>query len=204
MGGESSGHPEGAAAGLPGGGVGYMVLLVMFKTSVDRSPPRHDAPPAGYSHQASAYRHVVNDMKPLGRVVAVVLRRDARWLICQRPGAKRYGGMWEFPGGKLHDGETLAAAAARELREELGLNVSNVNEAPLFSHLDDGSGYLIEFVAASAEGEPELHEHTVTRRSFSSMMRQRERPINVGRCGSVPFLAIVHTLSALRRCVLLL
>jgi mutator protein MutT len=100
-----------------------------------------------------------NEKTARGVVVAVALSRNGRYLICQRAARKRYRGLWEFPGGKLHDGESLRDCAARELREELGLRVSAVEEAPLFRHLDDGSGYLIEFVAASADGEPELREH---------------------------------------------
>lgn len=54
---------------------------------------------------------------------AVILRPDGRVLLAQRPSGKPYEGYWEFPGGKLEPGEGPAQALARELREELGLDV---------------------------------------------------------------------------------
>ncbi len=63
----------------------------------------------------------------MGRIVrvaaAVILRRDGRVLLAQRPPGKPYEGYWEFPGGKLEPGETPAHALARELHEELGIEV---------------------------------------------------------------------------------
>jgi len=51
------------------------------------------------------------------RVAAAVIERGGRLLVCQRPLGKRHGGLWEFPGGKLHEGEDLLAATTRELSE---------------------------------------------------------------------------------------
>jgi mutator protein MutT len=93
------------------------------------------------------------------RVVAAVIKRDNCLMICQRPAHKRYGGLWEFPGGKLKDGESAAAAVKRELDEELGLAATGFGEV-LFSHPDPGSGLQIEFLEVAAEGEPVLREHT--------------------------------------------
>lgn len=63
-------------------------------------------------------------MSALVRVAAaVVLRPDGRVLLAQRPPGKPYEGYWEFPGGKLEPGETPAHALARELHEELGIDV---------------------------------------------------------------------------------
>jgi 8-oxo-dGTP diphosphatase len=53
--------------------------------------------------------------------VGVVLRDDGAVLLGQRPAGKPYAGWWEFPGGKLEAGESVADALARELHEELGL-----------------------------------------------------------------------------------
>jgi 8-oxo-dGTP diphosphatase len=55
--------------------------------------------------------------------VGVMLREDGAVLIGQRPSGKPYAGWWEFPGGKLEAGEPVADALARELHEELGVDV---------------------------------------------------------------------------------
>ena len=52
-------------------------------------------------------------------VVAAVIERDGRILICQRKRGARHALKWEFPGGKVEPGEGSASALARELREEL-------------------------------------------------------------------------------------
>jgi 8-oxo-dGTP diphosphatase len=54
---------------------------------------------------------------------AVMQRGDGAFLLAQRPAGKVYEGYWEFPGGKVEPGEPLAAALARELHEELGVDV---------------------------------------------------------------------------------
>jgi 8-oxo-dGTP diphosphatase len=54
---------------------------------------------------------------------AVIVARDGRVLLAQRPAGKVYAGYWEFPGGKLEPGETPRHALDRELHEELGLTV---------------------------------------------------------------------------------
>lgn len=65
-------------------------------------------------------------------VAAGVLVDDqGRVLLAQRPAGKHLAGMWEFPGGKLEPGETVAQALARELHEELGIAV--LASAPLVS-----------------------------------------------------------------------
>jgi 8-oxo-dGTP diphosphatase len=56
---------------------------------------------------------------------AVLLRADGSFLLAQRPSGKVYGGYWEFPGGKLEPGEPPAKALARELHEELGLEIAD-------------------------------------------------------------------------------
>ncbi|MGA7328097.1 MAG: NUDIX domain-containing protein, partial [Rhodomicrobium sp.] len=48
---------------------------------------------------------------------------DGRVLLAQRPAHKELGGLWEFPGGKIAEGETPELALIRELKEELGIIV---------------------------------------------------------------------------------
>ena len=92
------------------------------------------------------------------RVFAAVIQRNNRYLIGQRPAHKRHGGLWEFPGGKLEDGETYLDAAQRELAEELGVKVLTIGSR-LFSIADSGSVFLIEFFQTVIEGEPQCLEH---------------------------------------------
>jgi 8-oxo-dGTP diphosphatase len=56
-------------------------------------------------------------------VAAAVIERPGEFLLAQRPAGKPYPGYWEFPGGKIEPGEDARAALARELREELGIEV---------------------------------------------------------------------------------
>ncbi len=68
---------------------------------------------------------------PLVLVVAVALIDiDGRVLLAQRPEGKHLAGLWEFPGGKVHDGETPEAAVVRELHEELAVDITESCLAP--------------------------------------------------------------------------
>jgi 8-oxo-dGTP diphosphatase len=69
--------------------------------------------------------------KPLLLVAACALIDiDGRVLLARRPEGKKMAGLWEFPGGKLNPGETPEAALIRELKEELGIDVSAACLAP--------------------------------------------------------------------------
>ncbi len=69
---------------------------------------------------------------------------EGRVLLCRRPEGKEMGGLWEFPGGKVQDGETPEAAAVRELREELGIDVQTSCLAPFsFASSDSGDFHLL-------------------------------------------------------------
>jgi len=56
---------------------------------------------------------------------------DGRVLIAQRPAGKPLAGLWEFPGGKIEDGEAPEQSLIRELQEELGIVVNEACLAPL-------------------------------------------------------------------------
>ena len=65
-------------------------------------------------------------------VAAVALvDADGRVLIAKRPADKPMAGLWEFPGGKVEQGERPETALLRELKEELGIDVSEACLAPL-------------------------------------------------------------------------
>lgn len=60
------------------------------------------------------------------RVVCVLVMKDGKVLVAQRPPHKSYPGMWEFPGGKVEKGEKDPDAVAREIREELSIGLSGI------------------------------------------------------------------------------
>ena len=57
--------------------------------------------------------------------VGVLIRSDDSFLLTSRPEGKAYAGYWEFPGGKLEAGETVAQALKRELQEEIGITIED-------------------------------------------------------------------------------
>ena len=57
-------------------------------------------------------------------VTAAIIRDKDKILICQRAQDDECGMLWEFPGGKLEDGETLVECICREIKEELNLNIN--------------------------------------------------------------------------------
>lgn len=60
-------------------------------------------------------------------VVCAIIERDGLILAARRKPGLNMAGKWEFPGGKIQDGESPAAALARELREEMGIEVEITN-----------------------------------------------------------------------------
>ena len=93
-------------------------------------------------------------------VVAALIWRDDKFMICQRPARKARGLLWEFVGGKVESGETKEQALIRECKEELNLLISVgdvfmdvVHEYP------DLKVHLTLFDATIAEGEPQKLEH---------------------------------------------
>lgn len=95
-------------------------------------------------------------MKLLFVAAAALLDEDKRVLVQQRPPGKELAGLWEFPGGKTHAGETPEAALVRELSEELGLRVSADALEPLAfaSHAyPDFHLVMLLYACRSWEGE---------------------------------------------------
>lgn len=67
-------------------------------------------------------------------VTAGILRRAEQVLIARRPQDGLLGGLWEFPGGKIQDGETLPDCLRRELQEELGIEVGVGEQLGVYRH----------------------------------------------------------------------
>ena len=95
-------------------------------------------------------------------VAAVIEREDRRLLIGQRRKDDSSPLKWEFPGGKVREGEAAGAALARELREELDVTLTKYVEIGRVRHQYAGSPDELEirFFATKVEGEakPECFE----------------------------------------------
>lgn len=93
-------------------------------------------------------------------VCAVIENTEGRFLACRRPPGKLLGGLWEFPGGKVENGETPEAALIREIREELAIDVA-VHDAlpPVVWHYDYASIRLLPYRCTITRGRPHPHEH---------------------------------------------
>ena len=92
---------------------------------------------------------------------AALVDADGRVLLARRPAGRPLAGLWEFPGGKLAEGETPEAALIRELREELGVDTVESCLAPLSfaSHrYDDFHLLLTLFVCRVWDGVPSPRE----------------------------------------------
>jgi 8-oxo-dGTP diphosphatase len=66
---------------------------------------------------------MANEVQTLIRLVAAVIERDGRYLITQRRATAVLPGLWEFPGGRVENGESDEQALRRELHERLGADV---------------------------------------------------------------------------------
>jgi A/G-specific adenine glycosylase len=71
---------------------------------------------------------------PPYQVVAAVIREGDKVLIDKRRSGSLLGGMWEFPGGKVEKGESLADAIVREISEELGIEITAGKELNAYEH----------------------------------------------------------------------
>ncbi|AMB85970.1 hypothetical protein AWM79_11930 [Pseudomonas agarici] len=94
-------------------------------------------------------------MKPVQVAAAVIRDIDGRILIARRADSQHQGGLWEFPGGKVEEGETVLAALARELREELGIVVITARPLIKVRHDYPDKAVLLDVWEVSAfTGEP--------------------------------------------------
>ncbi len=95
-------------------------------------------------------------------VIAAVIRRENKFLLGRRPDHKRHGGLWEFPGGKMEEGETEVDAVTRELLEEFGVETLSVGKV-VYECRDPGSPFLVRFFDVGIRGKLEPTEHTEVR-----------------------------------------
>lgn len=87
-------------------------------------------------------------------VTAAILQQDQRILLTRRPDGSRHAGLWEFPGGKLDPGESPQQGLAREIREELGIEVE-VGEVfdVVYHRYDWGAVLLLAYHCRLRAGE---------------------------------------------------
>jgi 8-oxo-dGTP diphosphatase len=93
-------------------------------------------------------------MTEMIRVVAAIIERDRRVLICRRPAGKAFAGKWEFPGGKMRPSETPRQALERELREELGVaaRIGNVIQTVRHHYAEMNAAVQVVFLSGAVEG----------------------------------------------------
>ena len=103
-------------------------------------------------------------MKKIIKVTAAILEKDGRIIIAQRKSSDHLSGKWEFPGGKIESGETPEECLARELKEELDIDVaigeflgSNVH------HYDHISIELMAYRASWVSGAITMNDHNAYR-----------------------------------------
>jgi len=90
-------------------------------------------------------------------VAVGILRKNGKILICQRKKGGRYELKWEFPGGKLENGETTEQCLRRELREELTIEIHSIERIQIqVAYYDDGGMFNVAYCFLSGfEGEPQ-------------------------------------------------
>jgi 8-oxo-dGTP diphosphatase len=92
-------------------------------------------------------------------VVGVLMQPNGDVLLGQRPGGKPYAGYWEFPGGKVEQGESLLAALQREFLEELGITVDAADPWCVIEHVYEHAHVRLHFFISRAwRGEPQSLE----------------------------------------------
>ena len=98
--------------------------------------------------------------EPLVDVTAAIIGGpDGRILVCSRPAGKHMAGKWEFPGGKIEPGETPEACIRREIREELGMEISVGPVLTVMEH-DYGVKYVrVTFFLAVSDDIPAAKDH---------------------------------------------
>lgn len=101
-------------------------------------------------------------MSPVHVAVGVILDSERNILITRRDPDSHQGGLWEFPGGKVEEGESLGSALARELWEELGIEIGGSSALLEVRHdygdkavfLDVHVVWEFRGTASSREGQP--------------------------------------------------
>jgi 8-oxo-dGTP diphosphatase len=98
-------------------------------------------------------------VSPVHVAVGILINRAGKVLITRRPDHVHQGGLWEFPGGKVEDGELIAAALSRELHEELGITVQAAEPWLQIRHAYPDKRVLLDVWRVTAwQGDPQGRE----------------------------------------------
>jgi len=112
-------------------------------------------------------------------VAAALIDPTGRVLLQKRAPGRAMAGLWEFPGGKVEEGETPEAALVRELQEELGLHVDAAGLAPAcFASAPHGQSHLVLllYLCRAWTGEPRPLDATAIQWLRPAEMRADEMP----------------------------
>jgi 8-oxo-dGTP diphosphatase len=108
-------------------------------------------------------------------VAGILLRDDDHVLIAERTGDSPFAGLWEFPGGKIVEGERLDEALARELREELGVSIREWSHLQRLDHRYDDRHVRIDFyIVSDWIGSPQGLDGQALRWVHATRMRAEE------------------------------
>ncbi len=92
--------------------------------------------------------------------VVAIIRRDGKFLLQKRPSTGLLAGLWEFPGGKKKAGESLKAALAREIREELVAEVKQAKFFMIVKHAYTQFEVMLHAYECTLKGEPTLKRNS--------------------------------------------
>lgn len=94
--------------------------------------------------------------KTIIQVAAGLIKKDYRYLITKRPAGVHLGGFWEFPGGKREAGESLEECLQRELKEELGIDITPGPPFHIIRHEYPEKLVVLHFFCCTIQsGEPQ-------------------------------------------------
>ncbi len=109
--------------------------------------------------------------------VAVIVNQHEQVLISKRSAAQHQGNKWEFPGGKVEQGETSRQALNREIKEELGLDIQSADLLTIITHqYTDKKVQLDVYQVSDWQGEPSALEAQPIRWVEKSELHQYEFP----------------------------
>ena len=107
------------------------------------------------------------------RVTAAIIEKNGKILVTQRPGSDKLGLKWEFPGGKIEQGETPEQCLVREIKEELNLDIKITGHFMNSTYkYETGEIELICYFAKITGGEVKLNFHEAAKWIEKSQLKE--------------------------------